>query len=79
MKINPCPLCGSTAQVYDTAASECYGYAWQTYGVECNNDFNNHCGMSVSINADFFTLDVHDDTVIQMWNSINVRPRPATT
>lgn len=78
MKINPCPMCGSTAQVYSTGASECYGYEWQSYGVECNNDFNNHCGMDVSINADFFTLDVHDDTVIQMWNSINVRPRPAT-
>ena len=79
MTINPCPMCGSTAQVYSTGASESYGYEWQSYGVECDDIFDNKCEMQVSIIADFFNLSVHDDTVIQMWNMINVRPRPATT
>ena len=72
-------MCGSTASVYATGSIECYGYSWQLYGVECNNDFDKKCDMNVSVGADFFTLDVHDDTVIQMWNMINVRPSPATT
>lgn len=72
--IKPCPMCGSSAEVYATGTSECYGWAWQNYGVRCKNDFNQHCEMSVDISADFFTLDVHDDTVINMWNMINVRP-----
>lgn len=79
MNINPCPMCGSTATVYATGSLECYGYAWQSYGVECNNDFDNYCQMDVSINADFGNLDVHDSTVIQMWNLINVRSSTRTT
>jgi len=67
-------MCDSTARVDATSASESYGYEWQSYFVECNDDFDKKCEMSVSINADFFTLSVHDDTLIQMWNSINVRP-----
>jgi hypothetical protein len=71
-------MCGSTAQVNATGASESYGYVWQSYFVECNDDFDKKCEMSVSINADFFTLSVHDDTLINMWNSINVRPSTRT-
>lgn len=78
MTINPCPMCGSTARVDATAASESYGYAWQGYFVECNDDFDKKCEMSVSIYADFFNLSVHDDTLINMWNSINVRPSTRT-
>ena len=79
MNINPCPMCGSSAKVYATGASECYGYAWQSYGVECNDDFDEHCLMDISVNADFFNLYIDDNTVIKMWNMINVRPSIRTS
>lgn len=72
-------MCGSTAQVNVTGArGESYDYVWQSYFVECNDDFDKKCEMSVSINADFFNLSLHDDTLINMWNSINVRPSTRT-
>ncbi|NCQ50306.1 hypothetical protein GW796_00090 [archaeon] len=72
-EINLCPMCGSRAEVFATGAAECYGYAWQSYGVECKDEFHKHCDMNLSISADFFNLDVHNDTLIDMWNSIKTR------
>ena len=69
-EILKCPMCGSTADVYATAASEMYGHAYQWYGVQCNGELDEHCTMSVGIDADFFGLDVHDSTVIELWNKV---------
>ena len=63
-------MCGSDAEVFATGTSECYGWAWQTYGVRCKDNANQHCDMEVSIDADFYHLDVHDDTVINFWNTV---------
>ena len=63
-------MCDSEAEVFATGASECYGHAWQTYGVRCTAVNDRHCDMEVSMSADFSYLDVHDDTVIQLWNTV---------
>jgi hypothetical protein len=65
-----CPMCESKAEVFATGASEYYGNAWQTYGVRCTGEKNQYCDMEVSIIADYSYFDVHDDTVIQLWNTV---------
>lgn len=65
-----CPMCGSKAEVFATGASECYGHAWQAYGVRCTAVNDKYCDMEVSMIADFSYFDVHDDTVIQLWNTV---------
>lgn len=57
IKINNCPMCGSLAEEYYSGVIECYGHAWQTVGIQCRDDFNQHCDMAVSINADFYSLN----------------------
>jgi hypothetical protein len=63
-------MCGSEAEVFASGASECYGYAWQSYGVECKDEFYEKCDMQVSIEADFSHLDIHDEIVVELWNKI---------
>ena len=70
-------MCGGTAEVYASGASECYGYAWQTYGVECSNTKGQRCDMEVSIHADFWNLDIYDDFVIDLWNQVAKRNKIA--
>ncbi len=65
-----CPMCGSPAEVRATGASECYGFAWQWYGVECTGELDDKCTMTVGIDADFSYVEVHDDTVIELWNKV---------
>jgi hypothetical protein len=63
-------MCGSDAEVFATGTSECYGWAWQTYGVCCKDDNKQHCDMEVSVVADYSYLDMHDATVIELWNAV---------
>ena len=65
-----CPMCDSPAEVFATGTLECYGYAWQTYGVGCTSKNDPYCNMSVTIDADFSYVEVHDDIVIDLWNKI---------
>jgi Restriction alleviation protein Lar len=65
-----CPICGSPAEVFATGTSECYGYAWQTYGVRCTSKYDQYCDMEVSVSADFGFIDMHDDTAIELWNKV---------
>lgn len=63
-------MCSSPAEVFATGASECYGKAWQTYGVRCTAVNDKHCDMEVSMIADFSFLDIHDGDVIEIWNKV---------
>lgn len=65
-------MCASTAYLDSTSASECYGYAWQTLYVTCNDDFKKHCDMNISIGADFSLIDskIATETLINMWNKL---------
>lgn len=63
-------MCGSKSEVFATGSMECYGYAWQTYGVHCLDENNQRCDMQLSIDADYSYFDIHDDTVIQLWNTV---------
>lgn len=65
-----CPMCNSPAEVFATGTSECYGYAWQIYGVRCTSKNDPHCDMDVTVVADFSYVEVHDDTVIELWNKV---------
>ena len=71
-------MCGSSAVLDSTGAVEMYGYACQTASVYCNDDFNRHCPMALSCDADFdYVADV-STILIDAWN--NIRPfRPFHT
>jgi len=47
MSLLPCPQCDSEAEIFSTGALECYGWAWQTYGVRCKDTNDKHCGMEI--------------------------------
>jgi hypothetical protein len=71
MKINPCPMCGSTANLDSTGTSECYGKSWQTLSIECTKNLDEHCGMEMSLQADFYyTKENSETTLIEAWNKL---------
>lgn len=71
MNINPCPMCGSPAELNSTAAAECYGHAWQTLSVECTDVTGQYCGMSLDLSADFSDINSFQDELIETWNKIS--------
>ncbi len=73
MSLNPCPQCGSPAEIFATGTLECYGWAWQHYGVKCTDVNDRHCGMEISIQADFFYFDLHDGKMEEIWNNLPLR------
>lgn len=66
----PCPMCGSKAKIDSTGALECYGKAWQTLSIDCQKDKDEHCGMSLSIEADFWYVKNAHDKIIECWNGL---------
>lgn len=73
MSLNPCPQCGSPAETFSTGALECYGWDWQHYGVRCTDTAGKHCGMDISMQADFFYVDIDEDFWEQIWNNLPTR------
>jgi hypothetical protein len=71
-QLKPCPMCGSTAKLDSTGASESYGYAWQTLFIECNDNHNRKCNMGVSLEADFCMLPRrdHKKLLTTLWNKL---------
>lgn len=63
-------MCGSEAEVYASGTSECYGHAWQNYGVRCTAVNDRYCDMEVSMVADFSYFDISDNDMIEIWNRI---------
>lgn len=70
-EILPCPMCGSSAKIDCTGTSECYGKDWQTLYIECTKDKDEHCGMELSLNADFWHMNNAQDQLINCWNGFN--------
>lgn len=68
--ILPCPMCGSPAVLEATGTSECYGRAWQTLYIECTKEKDKHCGMDLSLRADFWGLDNSNDVIVEAWNKL---------
>lgn len=71
----PCPQCDSEAEIFSTGTSECYGWAWQTYGVRCKDDHKKHCNMEISMTADFFYVELHDGHWEEIWNNLPTRAK----
>ena len=69
--ILPCPMCGSPAKLDSTGTSECYGYAWQTLYIECTKEKDEHCGMELSLNADFWDIRNAEDVLTEAWNKLD--------
>jgi hypothetical protein len=75
MSLLPCPQCGSEAEIYSTGTMECYGWAWQNYGVRCKDTKGQHCDMEISMQADFFHFNIDDGYWEEIWNNLPVRAK----
>jgi hypothetical protein len=71
MEILPCPMCGSPAKLDSTGTSECYGKDWQTVYIECNREKDEHCGMELSLNADFWKIRNSEEQLTKCWNGLD--------
>ena len=66
-----CHMCGSPAKIGDSGSvSECYGRQWQDVYIECTDAKNDHCGMRISIYADFFNIRNAELVLIEAWNKL---------
>jgi hypothetical protein len=70
-EILPCPMCGSSARLDASGTLECYGKDWQTLYIECTKDKDEHCGMKLSLNADFWYMRNAQDQLIKCWNGLD--------
>lgn len=70
-EILPCPMCGSSAKIDSTGTSECYGKDWQNLYIECTKDKDEHCGMELSLNADFWYMRNAQTQLIKCWNGLD--------
>ena len=69
--ILPCPMCGSPAKLDFTGALECYGKDWQMIYIECNREKDEHCGMDLSLSADFWNIRNAEEQLINCWNGLD--------
>ena len=69
--ILPCPMCGSPAKLDSTGTSECYGKDWQTLYIECTKEKDEHCGMELSLQADFWNIRNAEDVLTEAWNKLD--------
>ncbi len=68
MTLLPCPVCNSPVKLDSTAASEMYGHAWQTLYVTCTQTNDEHCAMSLNLEADFDYIEDASDALAECWN-----------
>lgn len=73
-ELKNCPMCGSTAKLDADGATECYGYAWQNFYIDCQDDFNKKCSMGLTLEADFCMLPRNDYSKLltALWNQLGV-------
>lgn len=69
-KILPCPMCGSPAELDSSGTAECYGKDWQTVSIECTRKQDKHCGMELSLTADFWNIRNSNSVLIDAWNNL---------
>ncbi len=74
-EILPCPMCGSKANLDATGTSECYGKDWQTLYIECSKEKDEHCGMELSLLADFWNIGNSNQVLIEAWNKLERKPK----
>jgi hypothetical protein len=63
-------MCGSSVTLDSTGTMEAFGWAWQHLSVECNDKKGQHCGMSLTLTADFWNLAHADDVLATAWNRL---------
>jgi hypothetical protein len=66
-ELKDCPMCNSKATIDSTAVLEYSGKDWQTITVECSKE---KCGMSLSLDMDFYYTNNGWQKMIDMWNSL---------
>jgi hypothetical protein len=45
-----------------------YGHAWQTLYVTCTQKNDEHCAMSLNLEADFDYIEDASDSLTECWN-----------
>ena len=70
-EILPCPMCGSPAELDATGTIECYGKDWQTVYIQCSKEKDEHCGMELSLNADFWNIRNSAEQLTKCWNRLD--------
>lgn len=71
IEILNCPMCGSNATLDATGTAECYGKDWQTLYIECSKENDEHCGMELSLLADFWNIKNSNEVLIKCWNALD--------
>lgn len=69
-------MCGSPAELDSSGTTECYGKDWQTVSIECNAALDKHCGMELSLTADFWNIRNSNSVLIDAWNNLERNPKP---
>ena len=69
--ILPCPMCGSSANLDYTGVLESYGKDWQAVYIQCNKEKDEHCGMDLSLSADFWNIRNAEEQLINCWNGLD--------
>lgn len=73
--IEPCPVCGGSTSLEWDAVTECYGMAWQTGTLSCNEDGNlKSCWFSVSVTIESDApkdYSVVENILIEAWNKLS--------
>ena len=69
-ELKPCPMCGSSAKIDSTGVLETY-HDWQTLYIECSKEKDEHCGMDLSITADFWNIHNAEEQLIMCWNGLD--------
>ena len=68
MEIKTCPMCGSNAELYFSAALECYGQEWHINSITCTNE---KCGMTISLTMDpWYTKANTTNLLVETWNKL---------
>lgn len=70
MELKPCPMCGSAVKIDATGTTECYGWAWQTLYIECQDEKKQNCGMELSLDMDFGFSETAHTALEEAWNRI---------
>ena len=56
-----------------TGAIEAYGRAFQTLYIECTDANGQHCGMDLSLTADFFHIPNSERLLLEAWNKLGLK------
>jgi hypothetical protein len=69
-EILPCPMCGSPAEIDSTSVCETH-HDWQHLYIYCTKEKDEHCGMELTLNADFWDIRNASELMIKCWNGLD--------